>query len=57
MKTPKKYREDAKLCRKFLDRPVEPDVRIQLRLWAAELEEIANAIECGGEEAARKEPL
>jgi hypothetical protein len=33
MKTPKKYREDAKRCRELLDRPVEPELRIQLRLW------------------------
>lgn len=55
MKTPLKYREEAKRCRELLDRPVEPELRIQLRLWAAELEDIAAAIECGGEEAARKE--
>ena len=55
MKTPKKYREYAKHCRELLDRPVEPELRTQLRLWAAELEDIANATECGGEEAARKE--
>jgi hypothetical protein len=55
MKTPKKYREDAKRCRELLDHPVERELRIQLRLWAAELEDIANAVECGDEEAARKE--
>jgi hypothetical protein len=55
MKAPKKYREDAKRCRELLDRPGEPELKIQLRLWAAELEDIADAIECGGEEAARKE--
>ena len=55
MRTPIKYREDAKRCRELLDRPVEPELRTQLRLWAAELEDIADAIECGGEEAARKE--
>jgi hypothetical protein len=54
MKTPRKYREDAERCRELLDHPVEPELRIQLRLWAAELEDIANAIERGGEEAARK---
>jgi hypothetical protein len=55
MKTPLKYREDAKRCRELLDRPVEPELRIQLRLWAAELDDMANAIECGDEESARKE--
>ena len=47
MKTPKTYREDAKRCRELLDRPLEPEVRIQLRLWAAELDDMADAIECG----------
>jgi hypothetical protein len=55
MKTSTKYRKDAERCRELLDHPVEPELRIQLRLWAAELEDIANAIERGGEEAARKE--
>jgi hypothetical protein len=54
MKTPRKYREDAERCRELLDHPVEPELRTQLRLWAVELEDIANAIERGGEEAARK---
>ena len=54
MEAPTKYREEAKRCRKLLGRPVEPELRVQLRLWAAELEDIANAIERGGEEAARK---
>ena len=49
MKTPKKYREDAKHCRELLDRPVEPELRIQLRLWAAELDDMADAIDCGAE--------
>jgi hypothetical protein len=47
MKTPKKYREDAKRCRELLDRPVEPELRIQLRLWAAELDDMADAVDCG----------
>ena len=55
MKTPKKYREDAKRCRELLDRPVEPELRIQLRLWAVELDGIADAIECGAEASTRKE--
>ena len=55
MKTPKKYREDAKRCRELLDRAVEPELRMQLRLWAAELDDIADAIECGAEASARKE--
>ena len=55
METPKKYREDAKRCRELLDHPVEPELRIQLRLWAAELDDIADAIECGAEASARKE--
>ena len=54
MKAPKKYRDDAKHCRELLDCPIEPELRIQLRLWAAELEDIANAIECGDEELVRK---
>jgi hypothetical protein len=45
MKTPKKYREDAKHCRELLDRPVAPELRVQLRLWAAELDDMADAIE------------
>jgi hypothetical protein len=55
MKTPRKYREDAKRCRELLDRPVEPELRIQLRLWAAELDDMANAIEREDAESARKE--
>jgi hypothetical protein len=55
MKTPRKYREHAERRRELLDHPVEPELRIQLRLWAAELEDIAASIERGGEEAARKE--
>ena len=55
MKPPKKYREDAKRCRELLDRQVEPEIRIQLRLWATELDDIADAIECGAEASARKE--
>jgi hypothetical protein len=55
MKTPKKYREDAKRCRELLDRPVEPELRTQLRLWAAELDDIADAVECGAEASARKQ--
>jgi hypothetical protein len=55
MKTPRNYREDAKRCRELLDRPVEPELRTQLRLWAAELDDMADAIECGDEEAARKQ--
>jgi hypothetical protein len=55
METPTKYREDAKRCRELLDHPVEPELRIQLRLWAAELDDIADAIECGAEASARKE--
>ena len=54
MKTLKKYREDAKHCRELLnDRPVEPELRTQLRLWAAELDDMADAIERGGEASAR----
>jgi hypothetical protein len=48
MKLPKDYREDAKHCRELLDHPVEPEFRVQLRLWAAELDDIADAIERGG---------
>ena len=55
MQTPNEYRKGAQHCRELLDRPLEPEVRIQLRLWAAELEDIAAAIECGAEAAARKE--
>jgi len=55
MQTPKEYRKGAQHCRELLDHPLEPEVRAQLRLWAAELEDIAVAIECGAEAAARKE--
>ena len=55
MQTPAKYREGAQRCRELLDHPLEPEVRTQLRLWAAELDDIAAAIECGAEAAARKE--
>ena len=55
MNTPKKYREDAERCRELLDRPVEPELRVQLRLWAAELDDMADAIERGAETSARKE--
>jgi hypothetical protein len=55
MKTPKKYWEDAKRCRELLDRPVEPELRVQLRLWVTELDDMADAVERGGEASARKE--
>ena len=55
MKTPKKYREDAERCRELLDRPVEPELRMQLRLWAAELDDMADAVERGAEASAQKE--
>jgi len=55
MQTPKEYRKGAQHCRELLDHPLEPEVRAQLRLWAAELEDIAVAIESGAEAAARKE--
>jgi hypothetical protein len=55
MKTPKKYRENAKRCRELLGRPVEPKLRTQLRLWAAELDDIAEAVECGAKASARKQ--
>jgi hypothetical protein len=55
MKTPKKYREDAEHCRELLDQPVESELRIQLRLWAAEFDDMADAIEVGAEPSARKE--
>jgi len=54
MKTPQRYREEAKRCRELLDRRVEPELRVQLRLWAVVLEDIADAIECGAEESAQK---
>jgi hypothetical protein len=54
MKTPGKYREDAKRCRELLDRPVEPELRVQLRVWAAELDDMADAIERGAEASARR---
>jgi hypothetical protein len=46
MKTPDKYRDEAKHCRDLLNHPIEAEVRIQLRLWAAELDDMA---ECGTE--------
>ena len=49
---PESYREDARRCRELLDRPLEPELRIQLRLWAAELDDIADAIERGAEASA-----
>jgi hypothetical protein len=55
MKTPDKYRQDAKRCRDLLERPVKPELRVQLRLWAAELDDMADAIERGAEASARKE--
>ena len=55
MKMPKDYREDAKHCRELLDHPVEPEVRVQLRLCAVELEDIADTIERGAEASARRE--
>jgi hypothetical protein len=54
MKTPDKYRQDAKRCRDLLERPVKPELRVQLRLWAAELDDMAEAIERGAEASARK---
>jgi hypothetical protein len=55
MQTPRKYREGAQRCRELLDHQLEPEVRIQLRLWAAELDDIAAAIECGSETSVQKE--
>ena len=55
MQTPRKYREGAQRCRELLDHQLEPEVRIQLRLWAAELDDIAAAIECGSEASVQKE--
>ena len=55
MKTPEKYRDDARHCCELLDRPLEPELRTQLRLWAAELDDMANAIERGAEASARRE--
>jgi hypothetical protein len=54
MKKPKEYREDATRCRELLDRPVEPELRLQLRLWSAELDDMAEAIERGAKTSARK---
>lgn len=55
MKTPEKYRKDAKRCREILQRPVEPELRVQLRLWAVELDEMAEEIDRGAEASARME--
>ena len=44
MKTPKRYRENAKRCRELLGRPVEPELKIQLRLWAAEFDYMATRL-------------
>ena len=55
METPTKYREEAKRCRELLGRPVEPELRVQLRSWAAELDDMAEAVERGAEASARKE--
>ena len=55
MKTPEKYREDAWHCRELLDRPLEPELKTQLRLWAAELDDMADAIERGAEASAMRE--
>ena len=55
METPTKYRDEANRCRELLDRPVEPELRVQLRLWEAELDDMADAIERGAEASAWKE--
>ena len=55
MKPPEKYREDARRCRELLDHPLEAELRTQLRLWAAELDDMADAIERGAEASVRKE--
>ena len=55
MQIPEKYREEAQRCRELLDHPLRPEVRIQLRLWVAELDDMAAAIECGAEASVRKE--
>ena len=55
MLRPEQYREEAQHCRELLGHQLEPEVRIQLRLWAAELDDMATAIECGAEASARKE--
>jgi hypothetical protein len=44
MKTPNRYRENAKRCRQLLDRPVAPELKIQLRLWAAEFDYMATRL-------------
>ena len=54
MQIPEKYREEAQRCRELLDHPLRPEVRIQLRLWAAELDDMVDAIERRAE-AARKQ--
>jgi hypothetical protein len=41
--------------RELLDHPLDPEVRIQLPLWAAELDDMAAEIECGAEASTRKE--
>ena len=55
MNTPEKYREDAKRCRELLQDRVNPELKVQLRLWAAELDDMADALERGAEASARKE--
>jgi hypothetical protein len=55
MQTPTEYRKGAQRCRELLDHPLEPEVRVQLRLWAAELDDMAAATERGAEASARKE--
>ena len=55
MQTPQGYEKGRNLCRELLDHPLDPEVRIQLRLWAAELDDMAAATECGAEASARKE--
>ena len=55
MLPPEKYRQEARRCRELLNHSLEPEVRIQLRLWAAELDDMATAIECGAEASARRE--
>jgi hypothetical protein len=52
---PKKCRENAKRCRELLKHLIKPELRIQLRLWAAEFDDMADAVECRAEASVRKE--
>jgi hypothetical protein len=53
MRDPQEFRELARRCREHARSSIDPDVLEQLRLWAAELADVADEIERSSGERAR----